>query len=558
MQAEKGNEKIKVMVIGLDGATFDILSPLISQGKLPSLESLIQNGASGNLKSTMPPLSPAAWSTFQTGKNPGKHGVFDFFKSLPGDHSYLPVNSTLLKSKTLWEIVSDYGRSVGVLNIMLNYPPRKVNGFIVTGKETPSEDSEYTSPPALKKEILQVEPKYEAEPFKRISKTRRFLKEVPVFLNRQEKINSYLYKKYSPDLFANLFAIPDVIHHVFWKYMDPSHPNYSERESRTYLPLIEKCYQTLDDIIGSRLKMIDENTVVIVMSDHGGGPLHKFVQLNRWLQTQGLMTLKNDRKSRDSSFVGGLKHLLRRLYSYALVYDFTGFFKKLRLDTFAKRMASAQSAIDWTRTKAFAGRISEHGIYCNLKEREKEGIVSPEEYEELRQNIISKLSELKDPYTGKRVFEKVYKREEIYTGPYITYAPDIILGFGNEPYEPGDDLFGEEILESVRNDGFTGMHRPDGIMIAYGQGIKRAAVIHGAEIGDLAPTILYAMGEKIPRDMDGKVLLGIFEPSFVKMHPVTYDNKERQGSQPSENELTYNEEEAESIKERLKLLGYLK
>ncbi|MBI4838806.1 MAG: alkaline phosphatase family protein, partial [Nitrospirae bacterium] len=168
------HKKIKVMVIGIDGATFDVINPLISRGKLPNLKQLIDNGASGQLKSTMPPLSPAAWSTFQTGKNPGKHGVFDFFRNSPGEHGYLPVNSTFLKSKTLWEILSDYGKRVGVLNIMFNYPPREVNGFIVSGKETPSEESEYTFPPSLKNELLQVDPKYEAEPFKRVSKTGKF------------------------------------------------------------------------------------------------------------------------------------------------------------------------------------------------------------------------------------------------------------------------------------------------------------------------------------------------------------------------------------------------
>ena len=556
----KNNKKptMKVMVIGLDGATFNVLNPLIRQGKLPNLQHLIQNGTSGHLKSTLPPLSPAAWSTFQTGKNPGKHGVFDFFRNSPGEHSYIPVNSTFLKSKTLWEILSDYGKRVGVLNIMFNYPPREVNGFIVSGKETPGENSEYTFPRSLKNEILQVEPKYEAEPFKRISHTIKFLKEVPILLNRQEKINSYLFKKYSPDLFVNLFAIPDIIHHVFWKYMDPSHPSYCEKESRRYLPLIEKCYQTLDEIIGARLKMIDEDTIVIIMSDHGGGPLHCFIQLNRWLEQHGFLTIKKDKRYHGSSFLRNIKSLMRKLYSYALMYDTSGFFKRLRFETMGKRMASAQNAIDWSKTKAFAGRSSEHGIYCNLKGREKNGIVNPgEEYESLRQTIISQLLKLIDPHSGQRVFENVYKREEIYDGPYMSYAPDIILDFGNNPYEPGDVLMGEEIVEKVRSNRFSGMHRPDGILIVYGRDIKKDAKIDGAQICDIASSILYMMGLKIPADMDGKVLHDIFEPSFIDNRPAEYIQIETGKSKTDEGEMNYTEDETEEIQKRLKSLGYI-
>lgn len=394
-EANDENRKRKVMVIGLDGATFNTLDPLISQGKLPNLQYLIQNGTSGHLRSTIPPLSAAAWSTFQTGKNPGKHGIFDFFRNSPGEHNYVPANSTFLKSKTLWEILSDYGKRVGVLNVMFNYPPREVNGFIVSGKETPGEDKEYTFPTLLKSEILRIEPKYEAEPFKRVYQTKKFLKQVPILLNRQERINNYLLKKYSPDFFMNLFAIPDIIHHLFWKYMDPSHPNYSEKKSRQYLPLIEKCYQTLDAMIGTRMELADENTVVIIMSDHGGGPLHKVIQLNRWLKKNGFLVLKQHYQHKDSFFLTRIKELKGRLRDNILKYDIFGLFKKLRFITMGRRIALAKTLVDWSRTKAFAGRDSEHGIYCNVKGRENGGIISPgKEYKELRQMMISELLKL--------------------------------------------------------------------------------------------------------------------------------------------------------------------
>ena len=194
---------MKVMVIGIDGATFDVLTPLINEGKLPHLEALIREGTSGNLKSTIPPLSSAAWSTFQTGMYPGKHGVFDFYRNNHSELTFDPANSTFLKAKTLWEILSDKGKKVGVINLLFTYPPREVNGFIITGKETPGEDKDYTFPSSLKKEILQFDPKYKVEPFSNISRDKNFLKAVPVRLMRQERVNQFLLKKYQVDCFMN-------------------------------------------------------------------------------------------------------------------------------------------------------------------------------------------------------------------------------------------------------------------------------------------------------------------------------------------------------------------
>jgi predicted AlkP superfamily phosphohydrolase/phosphomutase len=561
-QPNKKISNVKVMVIGMDGATFDILNSLISQGKLPHLKSLIKEGVSGPLRSTIPPLSAAAWSTFQTGKNPGKHGIFDFFRNCPGEYNCTAVNSTFLKSKTLWEILSDNGKNVGVLNVMFNYPPRQVNGFIVSGKETPSENKEYTFPGPLKQEILQFEPKYKAEPFRRVSQTKNFLKKVPLLLNRQERVNSYLFKKYSPDFFMNLFAIPDIIHHLFWKHIDPSHPYYSEKKSRKYLALFEKSYQTLDDIVGRRMQMVDKDTIVIIISDHGAGALHKIVQLNRWLKKQGLLALKKEPSVSTSSVRKSIKEIIKKLYEYLVMYDSFGLIKMLRFKTTGKREALAKHAIDWSKTKAYAGRKSEHGIYCNVRGREKEGIINPgKEYEELREFIISQIQTITDPATGLKVFKHIYKREEIYNGPYVSYAPDIILDFGNNPYEPGTALFDSEIIDEVRINSLSGMHRPDGILIAHGQGIKNGAEINGANICDLAPTILYAMGIKTPPDMDGKVLYSLFEPSFIDKNVAEYEKAQastyRKKEEKEGAEVTYSDKEVNEIQERLRPLGYL-
>jgi predicted AlkP superfamily phosphohydrolase/phosphomutase len=553
----KKDESVKVMVIGLDGATFSILNPLIEQGKLPNLQYLMQEGTSGILSSTVPPSSPPAWSTFACGKEPGKHGIFDFFRNSPEEYNYTSVNSTYLKSKTVWEILSDNNRRAGVVNLLFTYPPKEINGFIVCGKETPGEDREYTFPVSLKKEILELEPKYEAVPFKSISPTKMFLKKVPVDLKCQERVNQHLIKNHPVDFFINLFPMPDIIQHVFWKYMDPGHPLYSRKHSKQFTPLLEKCYQTLDHIVGERIKMVDEDTVIIVMSDHGAGSLNKLVQVNRWLQEQGMMVVKQSYHSRKALFLRKLKGLIKELDNHVAKYDFLGIRKKLKSKTMEKRRAFAKRTIvDWSRTKAYSGRLGEQGIYCNLKGREKNGIVAQgKEYDEVRDFIIAGLSELKDPQTGQKVFSRIYKREELYKGEYLSLAPDIVLDFGDAPYQTADDLLCDRVFQGIKKNGVNGKHRQDGILIAFGKNIKKDAEIKGSCISDLAPTILYLMGEKIPVDMDGRVLTDLFNQSFIESNPARYNEEGK--DEKKEDELTYSSEETESIADRLKPLGYL-
>lgn len=550
----------KVMIIGMDGCTFSVLDRLITEGKLPNFAFLIKEGVSGNLRSTIPPASAAAWTTFQTGKEPGKHGIFDFFRNSPETYSYIPVNSTFIKAETFWRRLSRLGKTVGVVNFLFTYPPSEVNGFMITGKQTPSEDADYTYPRALKEEILQLEPGYEVEPFKRVAQSEEFLREVPGHLNRQERVNSYLIDKYPADLFMNLFAVPDVIQHPFWRHMDPLHPQYCEKEARKYLPLIENIFRTLDDIVGRRVKRIDENTSLIIMSDHGATGANKVVQLNRWLQDQNLLTLKEGRLTGRSMILRKAWKQMMKLDEFIGRYDRFGLRRRIKLATRERRrLLSKKAFIDWSKTKAYMGRIGEDGIYCNLKGREKYGIVQPgREYEEIREHIISGLRELTDPLTGQRVFKNVHRREDLYEGPFVDYAPDIVLETADFRYQAGDKLFCKDLFEDVKKHEITGKHHPDGILIVYGKGIRKGAKLQEAHICDLAPTILYMMGGKVPTDMDGRILMGLFEEDVLATCPVRYDETEEKLEQDQESEeLVFSQEEAEEIEKRLKDLGYL-
>ena len=546
----------KVVIVGVDGCTFDVLNKLIAKGMLPNFARLIQEGACGPLRSTIPPGSPAAWSTFQTGKDPGKHGIFDFFRNNPENYTYTPVNATFMKEETFWRRLSRLGKRVGVVNFLFTYPPQAINGFIVTGKETPSEAAAYTYPEQLKKEILDHEPGFEVDPFKRINHSRDFLISAIASLDIQEKINAYLLEHHPTDVFMNMFAMPDIIQHVFWRHMDEAHPLHDAKDAKKYAPLVEAIFQKLDEIIGKRLQGLGKDARVIVVSDHGACGLSKIVQINKWLQDHQLLFLRGKKMSRNSilSFV---MHQLKKIDRALSRFDSLGLRRMVKHGTQEIRSNYAKAnLIDWSRTRAYMGRISESGIFCNLKGREKFGIVSPgDEYEAVRNTIITKIGGLKDPETDERVFKNVYRREELYQGPYLKYAPDVIVETGDLPYQEGDSLLCRNLFEDLTKVSLTGKHHPDGILMVAGKGIKRRHQLKDIHIRDVAPTILYMLDEKIPVDMDGRVITELFEPSIIDTQPIRFDHDIKPLQEASE--MVYNAEESLEMEKRLKDLGYL-
>jgi len=556
MKAIPSRQQPKVMIIGIDGCTFDLLNKFIARDMLPNFSRLVKEGASGRLHSTVPPTSPPAWSTFHTGKDPGKHGIFDFFRNDFANYTYTPLNATFLKEETFWMRLSRLGKRVGVVNFLMTYPPQPINGFIISGKETPSEAAAYTYPEHLKGEILEHEPAFEVEPFKRVNHSRNFLLDVIAKLSIQEKVNAYLLKHHATDLFMNMFAMPDIIHHVFWRHIDEAHPLYDSKEAKIYAPLVESVFEKLDEIIGNRLQGLRKDAIMLVLSDHGACGFSKIVQINKWLLDHQLLFLRQKKVIRNSVLSFAM-HQLKNVDRALSKFDRLGLRRLVKHSTVEMRRTYAKlNLIDWSRTKAYMGRPGECGIFCNVKGREKFGIVSPgEEYEAVRDEIITKLNALKDPATNQRVFMNVFKREELYQGPYNKYAPDVIVESGDRPYMEGDKLFCRQLFEDLTKASLTGKHHPDGILMVVGKGIKSNYQLSDIHIRDVAPTILYMMGEKIPIDMDGRVITELFEPNVIDARTIDYDSSVNSVKEASE--ILHNAEESLELEKRLKDLGYL-
>jgi predicted AlkP superfamily phosphohydrolase/phosphomutase len=554
----------KVLIIGLDGATPELVDRWVREEKLPSLKKMMQNGAYGKLKSTYPPISPAAWTTFATGYNPGKHGIYDFRDYDPKRYSCFAdtiVDSNAFAGKSIWDLVGASGQKVGVITVPVTYPAWKVNGFMVSGYPTPDAAKSFAYPP----EFGQcIPPLTEDSAFFKSASHSDVLKELVRITHLRADVSIAELNKDEFGLFIMVIGATDRAHHDWWKFIDPDHPAYDEKEAALYGNYILEVYQAADTCIGKFLEVVDDQTTVIVMSDHGGMAHPKYYfNTNHWLRTLNL--LKPTKKASQSH--NGLKGAFKQFYRAKVrrMPYLEKVYRKLpqSLKTIATNLDSQTmmdlDAIEWKQTKAYRFPMYPpvEGIMINVIGRQPEGSVPPgEAYEALRIRILEEVRDLRDPATGKLIVLEAYRREELYQGDRLETVPDLIL-ITQDYYKGGtniDELVSEVPLAILAK--LSGVHRMDGIILAQGPHISRKATIEGAGIIDVAPSVLYILGMPIPSDMDGKVLSDLFEEAYTGQTAASYTD-ERKHEDVCSDEYGYSEEEEESVRLKLEALGYL-
>jgi predicted AlkP superfamily phosphohydrolase/phosphomutase len=567
--------KKRVFVLGLDGATFDLIKPWINEGELPNFSRLLQEGCHGELESIIPPLTTPAWASFMTGKNPGNHGIFDFAERKPGSYDIQWVTSLSRRGRSLWNIISSHGKQVVAINIPNNYPLEKVNGYMVAWMDATGNKRDYAYPPELIREIEERVKNYIITiiDWKGNEDPEVFRNNLHLMIDKRAELTFYLMESKPWDFFTVLFSATDIVQHCFWSYMDPSHPLYNPADGEKYGDAIKEVYRHIDQVLGDIQARLDTETTLVLMSDHGAGPLRSVVNLNRWLEKEGLLTFHSQSspsiRGRMSSFLAsasrGTLHkslsIMKRRLSPHLRSELKRFLPGLR-DKLEGVLFS--SLFDWHRTKAYS--LGSYGnIYINLKNREPDGIVNEgEEYEALRERIASRLTDLTDPVTGERVVKKVYRREEIYKGPFLSKAADLIVHWSDAGYHSvqrfgrdEDSVFANELYFHLTNLKYTGYHRLNGIFAIIGRGVCPDKEIKDAKIVDIAPTALYLLGLPIPDDMDGRVLKDAFLPEYLEQNPTRFEELLKKEEVMDSSPGVYDEEESKKIAERLKNLGYI-
>lgn len=524
----------KVFVIGLDAATFDIISPMVERGELPTFKKLMDEGSWGNLESTIPYLTPPAWTSSLTGVNPGKHNVFDFFKRNDNSIQPVPVNAKDRKLPMIWSLASNQGKTTGIFNVPITYPPDKIDGFMISGMGTPKSAQNYIEPRELKMQLEKAFPFLKEGP-KCLSIDCRFLidgdedgflQNLYEVTDRQEKIFSKLYQDYKPDFFMFVFDDLDRLQHFFWRYLDETHSLY-EASAPSYLKAaIPNYYKRIDSSIKNILSLLDDNTTVIIYSDHGFGALEKDVYINQFLKKHRLLKTKAERE---------FKILVKKTLNPILNNRFTIW-------------EGDADRIDPGRTIAYFDSLSGQNIKIIRQN------CTATSYEEICSRLIKLLLNIKDPNTGQNIIRKVHRREDIYHGPCVENAPDLVIEC-EERYclQTG---FNKNIVSKAQQYGIvrSGDHRRNGMFICWGPNIRHNANC-SLSIFDMMPTMMYILGLEIPRYVDGKVATEIFDVDFLGSHPIkftddTFDTYTYEGHD-------YTKEEAKEITDKLKGLGYL-
>lgn len=554
----------KVYVLGIDGGTFDLITPWVKSGKLPAFERIMRQGVHGELESTILPYTPQAWTSFMTGTNPGKHGIFGFSRHSKGKYGVEFINAKARMQPALWEIINQHRMSTGVFNVPMTYPPEMIDGFMISGMDAPIADESIAKPKRLFHEVEKNCGKYivesDAARIFRTGKLQEAFLELKNFLIYQHKVAVYLYKKYECDFFMSVFSAVDRVQHLFWHLMDSAHLLYDERLAAEHGKAIYEIYRIQDEILSDILSSIKNDTTVLIMSDHGAGGhnFYKVISLNNWLTERGYMVLKTRKQTSGTReilrhlYVAGRNRLPRRLKDIA-----NRFVPGIRQQA---ATGFNFASVNWQRSLVYADFPFPY-LWINLKGREPEGIVEPgEEYEALRDELIAEFEKIIDCNTGKPIVKTVYRREEIFSGQALGDAPDLIVHFEGGYFNTRDvkkskngPSYLGQISEWEANIAPSGGHRMNGIFMGLGAPLKQGYLAKGMKIIDIAPLICYLMGIPIPAHFDGQFFDDIIVPSYLKSHPVTYGKFMDGGGDAG---TSYGKEEAAVIKQRLKDLGY--
>lgn len=530
------------VLLGLDGATFTVLDPLMERGVMPFLRALSERGVRAPLRTVMPPLTPPAWTSLMTGKRPGQHGVFDFFQKDDPDSEYLHLaTSQDVGSPMIWSLASEAGKRIVSLNFPLLFPPPPVDGAVVPGGWMPWRQLRLgCHPPGLfdrLKQLPSFEPSEMALDMELEAKAidgcpqEEYADWIRLHTRREERwfeILRHLLTEDGPaDLIGIMFDGTDKLQHLCWRFIDaacrPSSPDASEQE---IIDLCEGYFRGLDAKLEQIVAMSGADPTVVIASDHGFGPTWDLFYVNAWLEQNGYLAYKEEAADGETATAVGFAEMTRHVFQ-----------------------------LDWERTSAYAATPSSQGIIV-VHTRPDGSPVSRRRHAELCEEISAGLREIVNPVTGRPVVLDVLTREEAYSGPHEALGPDLSLVLA--------DGAAMSILRSGeitrRREQPYGNHQWQGVFMAAGPGIRAGERIKELSILDVAPTLLYTLDVPIPPDMTGRLATGAFEPEALRARPPRIAAGEpAAGAGPAavELDLELDADEEQTIVNRLKALGYV-
>ena len=510
-----------VYVLGIDGASPELIEKYIEDGDLPNFEKLRDESAYGDLETVFPPITPCAWTSFLTGKNPGKHGIYDFSVRKDGNEFDI-VTSADVGSDTIYDLMNRHGKSVGSLGIPLTYPPQEVDGYMISGLPIDKIDEDKVYPSELWSDIEEMGGlSIHASTFTGDNEE-EYIQSHHDQIDQMENVFFNLTERHDLDLNMVLFPNTDTMAHWMWKYIDEDHPDHPE--GNDYSDCLKQVYIRMDEILGKLRSRIDEEDHLIVMSDHGFGPVHKNIYLNNLFQEKGLLNFKKNPMTlfRRSLLKTGITpdrgyRLVSKLGLEEYIVQSEQKEESGLLGKLAELPVLSEDDVDWENTQAFVrGNFGQ--IYLN---EDLEG----GEREETIQKVKELLYDFEDPETGEKVVEKVERKEERYHGPETDRAPDLLFFTKDLKYMSWRHFEFGSNRKIKSSPSRTGHHKMKGIFHITGPDIKSEERLEGLNIMDVVPTALSLMDLPVPRDMDGKPITEAFSEDIE----IEYEEKELEG-----------------------------
>lgn len=459
----------KVFVLGLDCAAPELVFDRWKDD-LPNLWSLASEGIYGELDSSIPAITVPAWSSMLSGRDPGELGIYGFRNR--ADYSYdgrFIATSNYVRVKRVWDYLSEADLTSVVIGVPQTYPIRPLNGHLISGFLAPGIQSDFTYPADLKAEVLSLTPEYDVDvPQFRTDDKDWLLEQIWDMTEKRFQIAEHLLTTKPWDFFMLMEIGVDRIHHGFWSYHDPGHRRY--QPGNRFENVIHDYYKYIDQKLGEWRAMLDDDTIILVVSDHGAKRMDGGICINEWLWREGYLAFKQDPEPDELTSIDEME-------------------------------------IDWTRTKAWGNGGYYGRVFLNVEGREPQGVVPAGEFEGLRNELSERLSAIPDP-SGKAIGTRVFRAEELYQS-VAGVPPDLMVYFGDLFWRSVGSL-GHGGIYTFEND--TGPddcnHAQNGLFI-YNDPRQSlgGARVNDAQLMDVTTTLLQAFGLTVPEELQGMSLL---------------------------------------------------
>lgn len=537
------------LVVGLDGGEWDVISPMIENGELPNISGVKSEGISGELTSTTPPVSAPAWNSILTGTNPGKHGIFDFV-NYNENYDRVPNNASNRSATPFWEVLNDHGTSTGLFKVPFTYPTEELAGFMVAGFPAPSSTSDFTYPRSLKEQVGPLDALFEEGTLIQESRYEAFHKNLDDVAQYQTDQFLNLVDDFGVDLGMIVYDSIDRAQHTFWKHFDQSHPDHNPDSE--HIGRLEAHYKFIDKQLGRIFDTIDNNTDIIILSDHGFGQLTDYISIDKWLESEGFLQWESQLTNPIENLIERVLELGWRAAGTANIQTVIKSIFPSSIFEFGSDLQKERN-IDWPETQAFFGNLSGQAIFVNTTDRFNRGCISEAEYDTYITQIKESLRFMQHPESGEALIQSVIHSDELFHGWCLEDAPDLII-LPNQKYSVKGGQ--SESLVSSSTTGVedrSGDHRPEGILIAEGPSFT-TGTFEDASIFDITPTLLHLHQSPIPESVDGSVMHELFDANKVDTSDINTTDKYN----TQKNRSGSMDEEAQAeVEDRLSDLGYL-